>query len=282
MAPAPIHYWIIWSVSALFPLVLAAIGGYLAIKSLDPKIGRRWFPTVLVVATLGLVITGIQQLRAYDLDKRRYADQTQKEHDSAQKQDHLTTELADARSKLDSIIILVKNNPDYKRLLSVVSAMAQRPPAAQPVPPAKEPTQSVQPTPSPTDPLSPEIRLKRMVGLTEGPLHRFDSFTSDEMGRLLRDHYPKLIAGKDNKAETDKENARFQAATATMLSDRNKGFARLRAQALILRTQLLARLPPQPTDDAVTAILDEGNYNGGSGAVVANYLQKLASQLPDK
>jgi hypothetical protein len=280
MAPAPIDYWIIWSVSALFPLVLAAIGGYLAIKSLDPKIGRRWFPTILVVVTLGLAVTGIQQVRAYDLDKRRYADQTQKEHDSTQKQDHLTTELAGARSKLDDIIILVKNNPDYKRLVSVVLAMAQRPPAAQPVPPAKEPAQSAQPTPSPTNP--PNDRLKRMVGPTAAMLRRFDVDTIDEHGILLRDHYPKLAAARDNKAETDKENARFQAATADMLRNRNKGFARLRSQALVLRTQLLDRLPPQPTDDAVTAILDDGNYNDFSGAAVANYLQKLASQLSDK
>jgi hypothetical protein len=113
-------------------------------------------------------------------------------------------------------------------------------------------------------------------------LRRFDSFTSDEQGRLLRDHYPKLVAAKDNKAETDKENARFRAASADMLSDRNKQFARLRAQALILRTQLLALLPPQPNDDAVTAVLDDSNYKGGSAYIVANYLQKLASQLPDK
>ena len=121
-----------------------------------------------------------------------------------------------------------------------------------------------------------------MVDSSAAMFRQFDSFTTDEHGRLLRDHYPKLAAVRDNKTETDKENARFQAATENMLRDRNKQFGRLRAQALIYRTRLLDRLPPQPTDDAVTGILDDGNYNDGSANIVANYLQKLASQLPDK
>jgi hypothetical protein len=290
-----VPYVVNFLVIAAVPFVLGAWGTHLAGSVLDPPKRRRVQVGAWGLVAFGTVVAALQQYEAFDSDSKHEAAQQEmqrklneadtKLEQSIRGQENMKGQLTSLALVMNTLAVSLPKSAGvgqdvikaFASALSMAFAQATKSPPTQ-----SQPAPSVQPTPSPTDPLSPEIRLKRMVGHTEAMLRRFDSFTSDEQGRLLRDHYPKLVAAKDNKAETDKENARFRAASADMLSDRNKQFARLRAQALILRTQLLALLPPQPNDDAVTAVLDDSNYKGGSAYIVANYLQKLASQLPDK
>ncbi len=251
----------------------------MAIKSLDPKIGRTWLPTVLVVTILGLAVTGVQQVRAYDFDKRRYAQETQKEQDSNERQNQLTTDLAYARSKLDSIIILVKQKigPDFKHLASVVLLMAQQP-ATQPQSPGPSSQSKNQ------DITESNFWKKNRAVQIAADLFRIGDFWIERDVKLQMQLKAELRDAKDDQSQTAALD-RYNAQRTRFIVSQVQQFDQIRPDALKVREDLLARIPSVPAwlnDEPGKKVLDDGVVSGpGSLAAASAYLQKLASLVPE-
>jgi hypothetical protein len=192
-----VPYVVNFLVIAAVPFVLGAWGTHLAGSVLDPPKRRRVQVGAWGLVAFGTVVAALQQYEAFDSDSKHEAAQQEmqrklneadtKLEQSIRGQENMKGQLTSLALVMNTLAVSLPKSAGvgqdvikaFASALSMAFAQATKSPPTQSQPPP-----SVQPTPSPTDPLSPEIRLKRMVGYTEAMLRRFDSFTSDEQGRL--------------------------------------------------------------------------------------------------
>lgn len=71
--PAPMIYLISFLAAAAVPLAVAGYGGHLAAKVLDPPQRRRSLSVIWILAALGVLLSGVQQMLVYrsDVDHER-------------------------------------------------------------------------------------------------------------------------------------------------------------------------------------------------------------------
>jgi hypothetical protein len=120
---------------AAFPLAVAAYGGHLAAKVLDPRDRRKALATVWVLAILGLLLAGLQQMLMYRSDRahelQQAAMEAKAEADQQQLREKLDSSLQhqeDVRKQLDSIVGFLRTpqpRMDARHLADATSKMVE-------------------------------------------------------------------------------------------------------------------------------------------------------------
>jgi len=120
---------------AAFPLAVAAYGGHLAAKVLDPRERRKALSTVWILALLGLLLAGLQQVLIYRSDRAHELQQgaleAKAEADQRQLREKLDSSLQrqeDVRKQLDSILGFLRApepRMDARHLADATSKMVE-------------------------------------------------------------------------------------------------------------------------------------------------------------
>jgi uncharacterized protein HemX len=120
---------------AAFPLAVAAYGGHLAAKVLDPRERRKALSTVWILAVLGLMLAGLQQVLIYRSDRAHEIQQAALEAKAEADQQQLRAKLdsslqrqEDVRKQLDSILGFLRTpepRMDARHLADVTSKMVE-------------------------------------------------------------------------------------------------------------------------------------------------------------
>lgn len=105
---------------AAFPLAMAGYGGHLAAKVLERPERRKALSIVWVLAVLGVLLSGVQQVLVYRSDRAHAMEQAALEARAEQDQQQL-------REKLDSS--LLRQDDVRKELGSIVQFLHSPPPA---------------------------------------------------------------------------------------------------------------------------------------------------------
>ena len=120
---------------AAFPLAVAAYGGHLAAKVLDPRERRKALSIVWVMAVLGFLLSGLQQVLVYRSDRahelQQSALESRAEADQRQLREKLDSTLQrqeDVKKELGSIVQFL-NSPqprmDSRHLAVAASKMVE-------------------------------------------------------------------------------------------------------------------------------------------------------------
>jgi len=120
---------------AAFPLAVAAYGGHLAAKVLDPRERRKALSIVWVLAVLGFLLSGLQQVLIYRSDRAHELQQSaleaRAEADQRQLREKLDSTLQrqeDVKKELGSIVQFLQTPPprmDSRRLADATSKMVE-------------------------------------------------------------------------------------------------------------------------------------------------------------
>jgi hypothetical protein len=120
---------------AAFPLAVAAYGGHLAAKVLDPRERRKALSTVWILAVLGLLLAGLQQWLIYRSDRahelQQAALEAKADADQRQLRERLDSSLQrqeDVRKQLDSILNFLRApepRMDARHLADATSQMVE-------------------------------------------------------------------------------------------------------------------------------------------------------------
>ena len=288
------------ALNVAIPSTLAVAGGILAVNEFGvDRLAqrRRWIVFFVGVWVLAIVLAFVQQVRTTTQQtiaaQKAAANELRNSNDNKYIQGQLDTIRQVMTAFLQqggpekAITPFVRALEGVLKTISAQAAKASQGQTSQPspvqssAPPAQAPL-NVQGAP----PNIQVLNLKREAGALMGEMARFDSrFIDEEHFTVSALHTQRLnMEAKGDQTKIDKENARYASERTDLLARASKQFSPLRTRAIRITTRMLDRIPPpqQPLpDEAVTRLLDYGDYNGQTG-VLNTYIDKLVKLLPDK